>query len=211
MPPHLGISRPLPMLTFAATIIGPSGVGKTTLALQYSGKSAYFPDAVMTVGADIIRKTSTVDGHLVELQLWDTAGQEKFQALTPSVLRKADAVVLMYSIVDRGSFRQLDYFLNRVEEVAPPNVVMAVVGNMSDKEEDRCVQRREGASYAEKHDFLFFEVSCVTTHGVNDLFEGIIRRLLRSQPFSRLFVENTIALQDEPQPQGQKKEKRKCC
>ncbi|XP_029824650.3 GTP-binding protein RHO4 [Ixodes scapularis] len=210
MPPQLGIARPLTELTFTVTIIGPPGVGKTSLALQYSGDSAYVRKA--TVVPDIIRKTSAVDGHIVELELWDTAGQEKFQALTPSVLRKANAVVLMYSLVDRATFRQLDYFLNQVAEVAPSNLmVTAVVGNMLDKEEERCVQRREGAVYAQKHGFLFLEVSCVTTHGVNDLFEEIIRWLLCSQPFRRPSVGNAIELQDEPEPRGQEKKKRARC
>ncbi|KAM7314686.1 GTP-binding protein RHO4 [Ixodes scapularis] len=86
------------------------------------------------------------------------------------------------NMLDKEEERQLDYFFNQVEEVAPSNLmVTAVVGNMLDKEEERCVQRREGAVYAQKHGFLFLEVSCVTTHGVNDLFEEIIRWLLCSQ------------------------------
>ncbi|KAF7329276.1 Rab small monomeric GTPase [Mycena kentingensis (nom. inval.)] len=88
------------MPTFKVVVIGPSGVGKTSLRGQYI--SARFSSSYRaTIGADFITKTLPPippSTEPVVLQIWDTAGQERFSSLSSAFFRGADAAVLMYDV-----------------------------------------------------------------------------------------------------------------
>ena len=58
-------------------ILGDSGVGKTTLLQQYVHNKAN-NNTKPTIGADFSKKEIQIDGQVVTLQIWDTAGQEKY-------------------------------------------------------------------------------------------------------------------------------------
>lgn len=78
-------------------ILGDSGVGKTTLLQQYlNGKVSR--QTKPTIGADFSKKEILIDNTVVTLQIWDTAGQEKFQSLGYAFYRGADCCALVYDI-----------------------------------------------------------------------------------------------------------------
>ena len=83
-------------------MLGNSGVGKSSLvSALVLGNARY---AIATIGVDMVVKTFMVQGMKVSLQIWDTAGEERFHCMAPSYIRKADAVILVYDISDHTSF-----------------------------------------------------------------------------------------------------------
>ena len=80
-------------------ILGDSGVGKTTLLQQYlNGKVT--GQSKPTIGADFSKKEILIDNTVVTLQIWDTAGQEKFQSLGYAFYRGADCCALTYDMTN---------------------------------------------------------------------------------------------------------------
>jgi Ras-related protein Rab-7A len=78
-------------------ILGDSGVGKTTLLHQYLNGRIQ-AKSKPTIGADFSKKEIMIDNTVVTLQIWDTAGQEKFQSLGYAFYRGADCCALCYDI-----------------------------------------------------------------------------------------------------------------
>ncbi|KJA18034.1 hypothetical protein HYPSUDRAFT_70184 [Hypholoma sublateritium FD-334 SS-4] len=81
-------------------VIGPSGVGKTSLRGKYI-EGHFSTGYRATIGADFITKTlphPTNAAEAVTLQIWDTAGQERFSSLSTAFFRGADAALLMFDV-----------------------------------------------------------------------------------------------------------------
>ena len=128
-------------------ILGDSNVGKTTLLHQYvSGKVSQ--ETKPTIGADFFKKEILIDKKVVTLQVWDTAGQEKFQSLGYQFYRGADCCALVYDITNKDSFNQLDSWKARFIENAGitnfDDFPFVVLGNKSDKQDLRQVTSEKG-------------------------------------------------------------------
>ncbi|OHT14856.1 small GTP-binding protein [Tritrichomonas foetus] len=158
-----------PRLSFKAVILGDSGVGKTSLVTRWTTGS-YQSNTNPTVGANHQRKRVILEDQEVDLFLWDTAGQEQFQALTPLYSRSSSVAIMTCSITDSASFASIDKWfelLNSSTEEIPP-VVLAVnkidIQNENSPTEDKIV-----SEYGERFAGVFF-VSAVTNEGVDNLF-----------------------------------------
>ena len=66
------------------------------------------------------------------MQIWDTAGHEKFRTITTSYYRGAHAIVIVFDITDRKSFQQVEKWLSEIDKFAKENVLKFIVGNKSD-------------------------------------------------------------------------------
>uniref|UniRef100_A0A8D3BM78 EF-hand domain-containing protein n=1 Tax=Scophthalmus maximus TaxID=52904 RepID=A0A8D3BM78_SCOMX len=132
---------------FKIVLVGNSSVGKTSLLRRFCDDS-FHPGTSATVGIDYSVKTITVDSSQVALQLWDTAGQERYRSITKQFFRKADGVVVMYDITDKQSFTAVRQWLTSVKEGAGEDIPIMLLGNKTDKEIERQVQKGVGERLA---------------------------------------------------------------
>ena len=111
-----------------------AGVGKTSLLHRYVKGTFSPPSVTSTIGASFLTKrVIDVDtGTTVRLQLWDTAGQERFKSITKLYYRGANAVILVYSLIDESSFQEMGRWLTEMSENLGSDIVIHVVGTKSD-------------------------------------------------------------------------------
>ncbi|KAH0791578.1 Ras family protein [Histomonas meleagridis] len=147
--------------------IGNSAVGKTSIINQYTFGSSS-EDHQPTVGIDFFAKQINVDGKQIRLQIWDTAGQEKFKSLIPSYVRTSTVAVYVFDITSRESFEELEKWHKMVIELANPSVI--VVGNKTDLAESRTVSTEEAKKYAESLGAQYIETSARTPSNIQELF-----------------------------------------
>ena len=115
------------------------------------------------------------DGSLVNVNIQDTAGQEKFKAVSESYYRKADCCLLVYDITNRKSFDEVkDYYNENIKEKCKKKIKVILLGNKTDLEDQRKVQPEEGAGLALENDYIFMETSCLKNANVSDAFETLI-------------------------------------
>uniref|UniRef100_A0AAQ6ANB3 EF-hand domain-containing protein n=1 Tax=Amphiprion ocellaris TaxID=80972 RepID=A0AAQ6ANB3_AMPOC len=139
---------------FKIVLVGNSSVGKTSLLRRFCDDS-FHSGTSATVGIDYSVKTITVDSSQVALQLWDTAGQERYRSITKQFFRKADGVVVMYDITAEQSFTAVRQWLTSVKEGAGEDIPLMLLGNKTDKEIERQIQKAVGERLA-KVFILFF-------------------------------------------------------
>ena len=128
-------------------ILGDSGVGKTTLLHQYLNGRIQ-AKSKPTIGADFSKKEIMIDNTVVTLQIWDTAGQEKFQSLGYAFYRGADCCALCYDITNAQSFEQLEKwregFIENAGPSDPDTFPFVCIGNKLDLEPERSVSTTQG-------------------------------------------------------------------
>lgn len=155
---------------FKAVLLGDSGVGKTSLVSRWV-RGSYDRSTLPTVGANHQRKCVIIDNTEVEVFLWDTAGQEQFQALTPLYSRMSAVAILVASVDKPGSFANIDRWVDQLNSSMSerPPVVMAV-NKMDLYEEGGAITRDHiTKEFGERFAGLFF-VSAETNEGVDDMF-----------------------------------------
>ena len=105
-----------------------------------------------TIGADFSNKEISIDGKIVTLQIWDTAGKERYQSLGTAFYRGADCAFLMYDITNSWSFDNIPKwkktFLDRSMVSSPENFPFMLIGNKMDLEDEaRAVQRSQAEEW----------------------------------------------------------------
>uniref|UniRef100_A0AAY4A2D4 small monomeric GTPase n=1 Tax=Denticeps clupeoides TaxID=299321 RepID=A0AAY4A2D4_9TELE len=165
------------ILTLQTILVGDSGVGKTSLLVQFD-QGKFIPGSFSaTVGIGFTNKVVTVDNINVKLQIWDTAGQERFRSVTHAYYRDAQALLLLYDITSKSSFDNTRAWLTEIHEYAQNDVVIMLLGNKSDMISSRMVRRDEGERLAREYGVPFMETSAKTGVNVDLVFKAVAKEL----------------------------------
>jgi len=161
-------------LLFKIVIIGCSGVGKTGLLGRWMTNK--FDSTSATISVEFKTKTFQVEGKYVKIQMWDTAGQEQFRALTQGFYRNASGAVLVYDVTNVDSFRKLDSWLKPVQEAqGNEDVQIMVVGNKIDLDFKRKISTEEGLEWAKQNRCSFLETSAMDGSNVHRAFQILLQ------------------------------------
>uniref|UniRef100_A0A3Q3KWL9 EF-hand domain-containing protein n=1 Tax=Mastacembelus armatus TaxID=205130 RepID=A0A3Q3KWL9_9TELE len=196
-----GSSSP-PDRLFKIVLVGNSSVGKTSFLQRFCDDS-FHPGTSATVGIDYSVKTITVDNSQVALQLWDTAGQERYRSITKQFFRKADGVAVMYDITAEQSFTSVRQWLTSVKEGAGDDIPVMLLGNKTDREIERQVQKGLGERLAKDCQMTFYECSAYSGHSTMESMVHLARILKEQEDREK---EKTVQLVNNPS-----EKKRSCC
>lgn len=167
--------KPIDYLT-KVIIIGDAGVGKTCLLLRFC-EGEFISSHMPTIGLDFKLKTVQIDNKKVKLQIWDSAGQERFKTITQTYFRSSDGVILSYAVNDRDSFNNVEDWIGQVKKHAGEDVSMVLVGNKTDMP-GRCVEYEEGEKLAKLYNIQFFETSTKEGDNVQSVFQTMLRCII---------------------------------
>ena len=150
-------------------VLGESRVDKTQLINRYT-KGQFGGVYSSTFGVDFQDKIIDIDNKKVRLQIWDSAGQERFGNITKTYFQSIHGFVLVYDITDKESFEKLNFWIDQNILNGPKNMKFVLVGNKCDLTEHRQVSIEDGEKLAEKYNMKFFEASSRNGTNVNELF-----------------------------------------
>jgi GTPase SAR1 family protein len=141
---------------FKVVVLGEGAVGKTAIVTRFS-HGFFRTDYKTTIGSQFAVKNITVtrsDGSevTVKLQIWDVAGQSRFQILRPMYYRGSSGGILVYDVTRRRTFMVLQV-------------------------PDRVVEPAEGRRFADEHNMPYIESSAKTGEGIIDIFSKLGKTL----------------------------------
>jgi len=162
-------------------LLGESGVGKTSIIKRYY-EDTFNPDQESTLSTNFATKDLVINNKKIKLNLWDTIGQEKYRSLSTYFLKETEIVILVYSIISRKSFNELNYWYNLFVDNLGKNIILGVIGNKCDLISKQEVSDKEGIEFAKKHNALFAQISVKENKiGIDAFIDNIIREYLRSK------------------------------
>ena len=163
-------------------LLGDSTVGKTCFLLRYTDDT--FLDLHMaTIGLDYRLKTMILEDHkIVKVQLWDTAGQDKFRAITRNYYKGARGIILIYDVTNIKSFENIKKWITEIKEEISDNVSIILIANKIDNEPERKVSKEQGEKLAKEFDIAFFETSAKTGVGINESVFYLVQKIIETDP-----------------------------
>ncbi len=157
-----------------------------------------------TIGLDYKIKNIELDGgKTAKIQIWDTAGQDRFRAITKNYYKGAHGIVLLYDITNQKTFDNVKNWINQIKEEVTDKVCIILVGNKIDAEEKRVVTTEQGEKMGQDFGLMFFECSAKTGENITLAFDEIIKKIVEN--YSK--IEKGEKLQKQKQVGG----KKKCC
>ena len=161
---------------FKILILGDSTVGKTCFLTRYADNT-FQENQMATLGVDYkLKNVKMEDGNIVKLQIWDTAGQDRFHSLTRNYFKGAHGIILLYDITTQSSFDNVSKWIKQIKEDASEKVVIILIGNKIDLEHKRAIPTEEGEKIAEDFGLIFFECSAKTGKNINEAFNELIKK-----------------------------------
>jgi small GTP-binding protein len=166
---------------FKFIIVGSSGVGKTAI-LKRLVEDTFTEDSLATIGVEFDSTVIAVDNRKVKLQIWDTAGQDRFRSIAKAYYRNAAGVFVVYDLADRKSYDDLNSWLTDIHALCDANAVVMLVGNKADLAHRRVVTVAEAESFAKHHHIQYMETSAKMGANIREAFVKVTAAILGKKP-----------------------------
>lgn len=150
-----------------SVLIGDSGVGKSSIATSFCSQ-IFNKLSEPTIGASFMSREIELEKGNIRLNIWDTAGQEKYDSLIPMYYRGAQIIYLVFDVSEKKSlYRAIDW-LRKIKSLVSSSTVIVLVGNKVDLKRDITI--KETLEIAEKYDIKYYETSAMKMTGLKELF-----------------------------------------
>ncbi|CAF1217454.1 unnamed protein product, partial [Didymodactylos carnosus] len=141
-------------------------------------EDTYIADYTSTIGVDFQIRTIDIDSEYVKLQIWDTAGQDRFKCVVRNFYRGAHGVLLCFDITDSESFRNIEEWANEIQRYCPQNIPIYLIGTKSDLKTERAVSYEQAKECADKRGIQYIETSSKTNYNVQKTFVNFAKTLI---------------------------------
>ncbi len=196
--------------------IGDVNVGKTTIINRIQGND--FEERYdATIGIDFCLKIIKHNNNEIKLQMWDTAGQEKYKAITRNYYKDAHGIILIYDVTNKSSFKNLPAWLNDINNNnnLGEDISIILVGNKTDLP-FREVSSEEGDGFAKNNNLLFVETSSKEGHNVENVFEMVTKDILANNENIENYNDMSMSLNESVKSvrdarQNESDSKAMCC
>ena len=188
-------------------MIGSLNVGKTTLITQYSiGETSI--KTQNRENASYVSKIKKINGFKFEIRLWDTAGQEKYKSLPKLFLKDANIAILVYSIDNEESFKDLDTWFELIKSNNDETIIYGVCANKSDLVSEENISDERGKEYAKKIGAEWTSTSAIINgKGIDKFVETLFIKYYNNN----FTMTNAPSLSITLSSEKTKVEKKSCC
>ena len=201
-------------------LLGETMVGKSSIVHRVC-EGKFIDHLSPTISIEYFNYTVRVNKDLIiRMQIWDTAGQEKFDSIVKQYYQSSDFGIYIYSIDDLHSFEKLKDWLCKAKDNNSNEMKGILIGNKSDLESNRKVSTYEGENFAKENNFVLFkEISCKDdndTDKILEIFDEISKIIYNKGRISNTDNEsmNYVAsnsMRALNKKMHKEKQKKKCC
>ena len=190
-------------IIFKILMLGDSEVGKSCFLMRYSD-NVFVENYITTIGLDYKLKTIKLDsGKVIKVQLWDTAGQDKYRTIAKNYYKGSHGILLLYDITKISSFENIREWIQDIRQEVSPKSIIFLIGNKIDLTDQRKISKEQGEELAEEFKIPFFEASAKSGENVDEVFKALYEKIIEA--YGDLEKEKGTKLNKKKQNKG------KCC
>ena len=194
--------NPLYENTLKILILGDSYVGKSNFIFRYI-KNEYNGKHLASIGAEFKNTEVVVGSNKFRLQIWDTAGQKRYESITRSLFPKVQGFIVMFDITNEESFIGAKSWIKSIKDENGKNSPILLIGSKSDLEDTRLIVLEDITKYVNEENIKYIETSSKTGDNINKSISILCKLILESKESSNSF---SINYSDHS-----KKRKKVCC
>ena len=163
-------------LSYKFLVLGDSMVGKTSVIERYINKT-FKENYLCTIGMDKRYKRLKINNKDVDIYITDTAGQERFRALTKMFYKGSDGIFLGFSLTNKKSFESISYWIEQIYENCNRETPLCLVlfGNKCDDKENIEVSPEDIDKLKKNYNIPYFETSAKEGINVQNMFEYLTK------------------------------------
>ena len=159
-------------------ILGESNVGKDEFINRFT-EDKYNNSSISTMGLDVKYKYLKRDGKLINLNIWDSAGQEKFRQLVKNCYRASDGIIMIYDAYNKGSFQHMKCWINEIKETIEfSKTGVIIVGNKCELSKERVVDEEMKIKFEKELNIKIIEASSKNNINVNESFLLLVDKMI---------------------------------
>ena len=192
-------------ITLKLLIVGGSGVGKTNFLNMFLNNK-FNQNYFSSTGIDLQNKIMNIKNKKVRIQIWDTAGQEKYKSITKNLFLKVMGALVLYDITNEESFTKLKEWVELIKEECGRHIKILIIGNKSDLESQRAIDKEDAMKYANEEKVQYIECSSKTGENVEKAIIMLSEKILES---TEIIMDSSLMLDSTLLSSNIKK--RKCC
>jgi len=183
--------------TLKVIVVGNGQVGKTSMITRFA-KGIFTNEYKKTIGVDFLEKKMylTKIGEEVTFLLWDTAGQEEYDAITRTYYKGAGCCILAFSTTDRASFDAIESWHKKVQDECGPGIVMVLVQNKVDLMDNAAMDAREVEYLAKKLKLKLYRTCVKEDLYVSEVFQYVGAEFVNQGGEAALGMTGITAIED---------------
>ena len=164
-------------LVYKILLLGDSEVGKSCFLMRYSD-NIFVENYITTIGLDYKLKYVQLDsGETIKVQLWDTAGQDRYRTIAKNYYKGSHGILLLYDITKENSFENIREWVQNIREEVYEKAIIFLIGNKIDKKDERKITTEQGQKLAEEYNLPFFEASAKSGENVEEIFKNLYQKI----------------------------------
>ena len=190
-------------LVYKILLLGDSEVGKSCFLMRYAD-NVFVDNYITTIGLDYKLKYVQLDsGQVIKVQLWDTAGQDRYRTIAKNYYKGSHGILLLYDVTKSSSFENIREWIKDIREEVYEKAIIFLIGNKIDKKDQIKIKTEDAEKLAEEFNIPFFEASAKSGENVDEIFKALYKKI------SEVYVD----IQQEGGTKLSKKNKKskKCC
>ncbi len=164
-------------VVFKILLLGDSEVGKSCFLMRYSD-NVFVENYITTIGLDYKLKSVKLDsGKTIKVQLWDTAGQDKYRTIAKNYFKGSHGILLLYDVTKQSSFENIREWIHDIKEEVSDKAIIFLIANKIDMVDSRKISKEKGEELAEEYKIPFFEASAKSGENVDEVFKALYNKI----------------------------------
>lgn len=194
--------------SYKILVLGEIAAGKTCLIIRYTNGN-FQEDSISTIGVDVKSKDVTVNKVKYKLNIWDTAGQEKFYSIGKTYYNGVNGIVIAFDLSEEGAIKKLNGWLSKLKENIDSTVVPIVIAGTKCDLKNIQIKKEAINVIASLHKSKYFETSAKNNINVDEAFQYLAEEIIRRKREDNEEDNNTIS--DLNDAKTNNKKEGKCC